>query len=101
MNILLLLFLFLQLPTAEDYQKMMTPQAQLERAEAVIKTHQKAAEHAAEEETKAAAAQVTWHQQKIIKTQDKENMIQKVKVANHLDASWTWNDATSKFVQKK
>lgn len=101
MHIFLLLFLFLQMPTAEDYRKMMTPQAQLARAEEVIKDRQKAADHATEEEAKAARLQTVWHQQGIDRNKEKQDLIEKVKVANHLDATWTWDDATSKFVQKK
>jgi hypothetical protein len=98
MHIFLLLFLFLQITNPQD---MMTPQAQLARAEQVIKERQKSAEHAVSEEAKAATLQTTWHQQGVIRNQEKQDLIEKVKVANHLDATWTWDDATSKFVQKK
>lgn len=98
MNIFLLFFLFLQFPNPQD---MMTPQAQLARAEQVIKVKQKSAEHAISEEAKAATLQATWHQQGIVGNQEKLDLIEKVKAANHLDATWTWDDATSKFVQKR
>lgn len=159
MHIFLFLLLFLQFPTAEDYQKMTSPQAQLARAEevikgrqesadravaeeskstalhatwhqqgiirnkekqdfiekskavsilddpakdeAVLKQKQKAADRAVEEEAKAATLQTNWHQQAVARTKEKQDLIEKVKVANHLDATWTWDDATSKFVQKK
>lgn len=101
MSIFLLLLLFLQLPGAPTPQELMSPEAQLARAEVVIAEKQKAAEHAVAEEAKAAVLQTTWHQQIVVRKQEKVDMIEKVKAANHLDASWTWDDAAKKFVQKK
>jgi hypothetical protein len=105
MHIFLLFFLFFQTPQssfpAQQALINETPQQQLARAEAVIKDRQKAAEHATQREANAAQAQVTWHQQGIARTKEKNDLIDKAKFANHLDASWTWDDATSHFVQKK
>lgn len=94
MQIFLLLFLFLQLPTAEDYQKMMTPQAQIARAESAIALRQKSVEDAVRMDKE-------WQRQIVARTQEKNALIEKTKAVNHLDATWTWDDATSKFVQKR
>lgn len=91
---LLLGAMFLQLPTAEDWRKTMTPEMQLQRAEGAIKIKQDSVEA-------AVKAEADWHSQADKRTQDKLALIEKVKTANHLDATWSWDDATHKFVQKK
>lgn len=91
--IMVLLFLFFQLPGAPTPQELISPQARLNRAERVITQKQKLIED-------AVKAEADWKAQITTRTNEKNDMIQKVKIANHLDSTWTWSDTLGKFVQK-
>jgi hypothetical protein len=93
-QLFLLGLLFFQLPTEDDYHKMVTPEARLARAEAVIANKQKSVEE-------AQAAKVEWERQIGARTKEGESLIEQVKAANHMGADWSWDSKTHHLVQKK
>lgn len=93
-NVLLFLMLFLQFPSAQDYYKMESPAAELQRAEKVIVLKQKAVED-------AIKAESDWAKQIKARQVEKQDLIDRVMKHNNLDASWNWDDTLGKFVQKK